>query len=88
LFDHVTNRCTNKFKRGGLVEATASYCREINEGTGKSWFQPYALRRLLQGYRVDHEYLFVIRQEDQVLFLMDLADAQVRQITVQIQSAR
>ena len=30
-------------------------------GTGKSWFQFYALRRLLQGYGQEHQYLFVLR---------------------------
>eukprot|EP00978_Attheya_sp_CCMP212_P049456 scaffold666458_cov67-Attheya_sp.AAC.1 len=53
-----------------------------NAGTGKSWFQLYALRRLLQGYGDAHEYLFVIRQVGTILYLIDLADAQVRELEV------
>lgn len=55
-----------------------------NAGTGKSWFQMYALRRLLQGYGESHRYLFVIRQVGQVLYLIDLSNAQIRRLQMDI----
>jgi hypothetical protein len=58
-----------------------------NAGSGKSWFQPYALRKLFLGYGVEHGYLFVIRQVERSLFLIDLSDAQVRPIDVEMKWA-
>lgn len=53
-----------------------------NAGTGKSWFQLYALRRLLQGYGQDHRYLFVVRQVRSDYFLIDLSNAEVRKLKI------
>jgi hypothetical protein len=53
-----------------------------NAGTGKSWFQPYALRRLFLGYGVA-----LIRQVERSLYLIDLSDAQVRPIDVEMKWA-
>ena len=52
-------------------------------GTGKSWFQFYALRRLLQGYGQEHQYLFVLRQTRETLRLIDLSNGVVRLFSVE-----
>jgi hypothetical protein len=72
-----------------VVEKWSSYGEDRvlvqgNAGSGKSWFQPYALRKLFQGYGDEHGYLFVIRQVEQSLYLIDLSDAQVRRIDVEM----
>jgi hypothetical protein len=47
-----------------------------NAGTGKSWFQAYALRQLVQ----DSTYKFVVRQVDDTYFLHDLTTHNVYKI--------
>mmetsp|Transcript_722 Transcript_722/g.1430 ORF Transcript_722/g.1430 Transcript_722/m.1430 type:complete len:573 (-) Transcript_722:187-1905(-) len=53
-----------------------------NAGTGKSWFQVFALLQLLKGFQVDHNYLFVIRQVRHEIYLIDFATGDVRELIV------
>lgn len=55
-----------------------------NAGTGKSWYQMYALRRLLRGgteYKDDDEYDFVFREVANEMHLIDIKEQDVYNAT-------
>jgi hypothetical protein len=66
-----------------LLKHWSSYKRAViltgNAGTGKSWFQAYALRRLAQDGT--STYRFVVRQVADTYFLHDLSTHNVYQMT-------
>ena len=68
LFDHVCEEWKGKFFR---------VCLLGNAGTGKSWFQIYALKQLLDTQEQEREYDIVIRQVDSTVYVIDLASARV-----------
>ena len=53
-----------------------------NAGTGKSWFQLFALRRLMIDYGTGHDFLYVIRQAGSAYDLIDLATGDVRPLEI------
>jgi hypothetical protein len=53
-----------------------------NAGTGKSWFQLFALRRLMIDYGTAHTFLYVIRQAGSAYDLIDLATGDVRPLGI------
>ena len=68
LFDHVCEEWKGKFFR---------VCLLGNAGTGKSWFQIYALKQLLDTQEQEREYDIVIRQVGSIVYAIDLASARV-----------
>jgi hypothetical protein len=48
-----------------------------NSGTGKSWFQMYALCRLMLDFNANAEYSFVVRQVGKDVYVYDLENADV-----------
>jgi hypothetical protein len=71
LFEELKQQWKTNHRRVGLIG---------NSGTGKSWFQMYALRRLMLDFdpvEAEGSYSFVVRQVGEELYVYDLEKANV-----------
>jgi hypothetical protein len=74
LYEELKQQWNTRNHRVGLIG---------NSGTGNSWFQMYALRRLMIDFKANAEYYFVVRQVGQDVYVYDLENADVFLWTVE-----